>query len=82
MYIYTFDYQLNSDDGIIGYGNLQISYQKKMNHDDFEDARLQILNRAKRDYKTDPRNRRNQILTKCKCPITSVSILNVWESIN
>jgi hypothetical protein len=57
MYIYTFDYQLNSDDGIIGYGNLQISYQEKMNHDDFEDARLQILNRAKRDYETDPRNR-------------------------
>jgi hypothetical protein len=77
-HVYTFDYQLNGDDGVIGWGNLRISYPEKMSHKDLEDARLQILNRAKRDYETDPRNR----MWRKECPITSVSILNVWESIN
>jgi hypothetical protein len=76
-YAYTFDYQLNGSDGIIGWGDLTISCNSKMNHSDLKEARAEILKRARQDWNANPMNR----MMRGGCPIASVTILNIWETV-
>jgi len=72
-YGYTVDFQLISDGGVIGYGDLSFTSSKKLSVDGLKQIRKQILENANQ-------NKKGGFFTR-QDPVGSVSILNIWETV-